>query len=243
MADPDMPTHGRLIYRFFDYIALGCLLGAVEEFIRGSSWHIWLGALVVGAVLLCLGDAVPKMKAKLSQLIEWLRNSKALAAALAENAALKTQLAKKAEPIQQVSSVVKQREYWQTVFTVQDIKLDLAVDPNIIYKNKLIIVLTNQTGRDVQVWTPIWESKDVFYQQPFASKLRKEKVGGGWKSGQWQEEEQCTMLQSGQTVICWIGLNEPPGEGLKRRIEKQTTGTAIFPVKIDGKLYDAPIKA
>jgi len=109
VADPDMPTHGRLIYRFFDYIALGCLLGAVEEFIRGSSWHIWLGALVVGAVLLCLGDAVPKMKAKLSQLIEWLRNSKALAAALAENAALKTQLAKKAEPIQQVSSVVKQR--------------------------------------------------------------------------------------------------------------------------------------
>ena len=257
---------GGWIRSTIDSTSFCCILVGVEEGARSQAhlgptmpWQIWLSAFVIGVVLSFVGDKGPKLWHLLTK---HLGGSGHLSAVLAENAAQKKEITEKIEStaaehdkqkkkeVAEVTAKLEEalkaakREYWLTVFTVQEIKVDLAVDPKIIYKNKLIIVLTNQTGREVHVWTPIWESKDVFAQQPFASKLRKEQVStGGWKSGQWEDEEQCITLPAGQTVMCWIGLNEPPGDGLKERIKKQTTGTAIFPVKIDGKLYDAPIKA
>ncbi len=90
MAD-DLPSPGKAVFLFFDYIALGFVLGAVEEFLRdSSSWHRWAAALGFAAVFLFIGVKGPKLAPRLSQLIERLRNTKVLQAALTENGNLKT---------------------------------------------------------------------------------------------------------------------------------------------------------
>jgi hypothetical protein len=80
--------------------------------------------------------------------------------------------------------------------------------------------------------------------EPFASKIRLELIAeGGWKANKWGEETQCIVLPCAQTFQCWVGLTEPATrDGLIRRVQKENTGTLIFPVKIDAKLYEVPIK-
>jgi hypothetical protein len=60
MAD-DLPTPAKGVYLFFEFIALGFALGAVEEFLRGSSWHSWVLALALAAAFLFLGVVGPKL--------------------------------------------------------------------------------------------------------------------------------------------------------------------------------------
>jgi len=88
----DVPTPSRGVYLYFEFIALGFVLVAVEEFMRGGSWHSWSAALVFAAAFLFLGVMGPRFKAKVSQLVGWIRNSKSLATALAENDDLKRRL-------------------------------------------------------------------------------------------------------------------------------------------------------
>ena len=54
MSD-DIPTPAKGVYIFFDYIALGFVLVAIEELVRGSSWKVWVGCLALGAVFLFVG--------------------------------------------------------------------------------------------------------------------------------------------------------------------------------------------
>jgi hypothetical protein len=128
--------------------------------------------------------------------------------------------------------------------TVQRAYADLASSPHASYKDKIRIILTNTTGREMHVWAPVWESKEVHVQTPFAAKLQLESTvqGGGWKVGAWFDEQQCIIVPPGQTFMSWIGLLPPIGDGLQRRIENRTTGTAVFPIKVDGSLYEVPIR-
>ncbi|MFZ0960996.1 MAG: hypothetical protein WAO35_08820 [Terriglobia bacterium] len=140
-----------------------------------------------------------------------------------------------------------QRRYPWNVFTVQKVTADPPTsDPNITYKNKLRIVLTNASGKDIQVWTPLWESTEVHPQgYPLGSRFRLE----GPKVGEWVKDENgknkeyaCLDLKINSTVDCYIGLIPPLGQSIERRLQTRTPiGTAIFPVKIDGKLYEVPI--
>jgi hypothetical protein len=142
----------------------------------------------------------------------------------------------------QTPEEISKRSYQTQVFTVQDINADLSSDPKLNYKDKVRLVLTNATGKELNVWTPIWESKEVLAQYPFGSNLY---LSGpsGWKVNAWDGDgRQCITLPAGGTFMCWIGLLEPIGEGIRQRLKNANTGTAIFPVKIDGELYEVPIK-
>lgn len=128
------------------------------------------------------------------------------------------------------------------VFTIQEKYADLSSDVHVSHKDKIRIVLTNATGKELNVWTPIWESAEVQAQYPFGSKLHLYGEAGWKVRGSWDDGHPCIVLAPSQTFMCWIGLLEPSGEGIIQRLKKENTGTAIFPVKIEGKLYDVPIR-
>jgi hypothetical protein len=127
------------------------------------------------------------------------------------------------------------------VFTVQEKYADLSSDPNVSHKDKVRLVLTNATGKELNIWTPIWESAEVHAQHPFGSRLHKYGPAGWKVKGSWDEGHSCITLAAGESFMCWIGLLEPSGEGIIQRLKKESTGTAIFPVKIEGKLYHVPV--
>jgi len=137
----------------------------------------------------------------------------------------------------------QERHYPRNVFTIQRVIAEPpSASPTVVYKDKLRVILTNHLDREVQVWTPLWQSPDVHPQSPFGSLLRLEGPKG-WKFDDWKDEVVCCTLPIGFTFSCWIGLLPPTGKSIERRVQTQTqVGTAIFPVKIDGKLYEVPIE-
>lgn len=108
MAD-DLPSPGKGIYLFFEFIAFSFVLGAVEEFLRNrSAWHVWLGALAFAAIFLFLGVMGPKMRTTLYGFIASMRTPKALVAARAENADLVVQLREaRAQTAEEADKAVK----------------------------------------------------------------------------------------------------------------------------------------
>ena len=134
------------------------------------------------------------------------------------------------------------RNYPRHVLTVQEVSADdPATDPGIYYKDKIRVILTNHLDRDVFVWTPMWQPSEVQCQYPLGSLLQVEGPKG-WKLQDWGNETESAKVPMGVTFRCWIGLVPPTGQSIKRRLQTRTpVGTAIFPVKIDGKLYEIPI--
>ena len=134
------------------------------------------------------------------------------------------------------------RHYPRNVFTTQRVIAEPpSTSPTVSHKDKIRVILTNHLDREVQVWTPLWRSSDVHPQYPFGSLLRLEGPQG-WKADDWKDEVACCMLPIGTTFSCWIGLLPPIGKSIERRVQTHApVGTAIFPVKIDGKLYEVPI--
>jgi hypothetical protein len=136
----------------------------------------------------------------------------------------------------------------QTIFTVCNVEEASSTDSGIIYKNKIRIMLVNSSGRDIDVWTPLWESVHVPLQIPYGSKFRLKGPDGNWikykdDTGSMREREyECLAVRVGATIDCWIGLL-PTGKTIsERKRTGSVIGTAIFPVKIDGKLVPFPIE-
>lgn len=357
--DNEIPTPAKGVYIYLDYIALGFVLAAIEELVRGSSWKIWSGCLTLGAVFLFIGvmgprivGAIwPKIKTKALSLFAFFRKSKALTAALAENADLKKQILllmesteKHSSPITSKlkihsafwgtgsatdvsvleavnkyphdglaipvsnealgcdpvfgygkrleieysydgsrpvkvsrqegsrlilpedlwlkseiqrlaasSALTKNRKYPGEVFVKQKVVADPpSVDSNITYKDKVRIILTNATGKDIQVWTPLWEAAAIQSQSsPPGARFRLEVGQHEWKRGNWvkdnngkDQEWSSLELEARLSTECWIGLRPPVGgQSIAECVRTSTLlGTAIFPVKIDGKLYEVSIK-
>jgi hypothetical protein len=134
------------------------------------------------------------------------------------------------------------RRFPRNVFTVQRVTADPpSINPGVFYKDKIRVILTNHLDRTVFVWTPMWQSLEVQCHQPLGSLLRLEGLKG-WKADDWVPEEESLSVPVGVTFSCWIGLLPPIGESIERRLQTHTSiGTATFPVKIDGKLYEVPI--
>jgi hypothetical protein len=147
---------------------------------------------------------------------------------------------------------VPTRQYPGTVFTIQKLIAEPTVpasNQEIKYRNKVRIVLSNTTGKSIQARTPLWESKDVVLQgPPMGSRFR---IAGprGWSVGDRLKDDKgkprefgCVELHAHDTVDCYIGFLPPSGESLERRVQKGSRlGQAIFPVKIEGALYEVPI--
>jgi hypothetical protein len=106
------------------------------------------------------------------------------------------------------------------------------------YRHKVNFVMTNG-GDDIEIWTPLWESKEgVLYQSPLASALFPEGPKGHLADDWLNQHEglSCIKLKTGQSFKGWIGLMPSHGEGLQVRVDKHTTGTLIFPIKLEGRL-------
>jgi hypothetical protein len=55
----ELPSTGRGVYLFFEFIALGFALEAVAAFVRRESWFIWAGSLLLAALFLFVGIKGP----------------------------------------------------------------------------------------------------------------------------------------------------------------------------------------
>lgn len=135
------------------------------------------------------------------------------------------------------------RRYPRQVFTIQRVKADPpSVDPNVYLKNKVRMILTNHLDRDVCVWTPLWQSHDVRPDgSPPGSRIQLEGAKG-WESDDWGAEEICTTVPIGRTFACYIALLPTSGESIERRLQtRRGLGYALFPVKIDGILYEVSV--
>ena len=125
------------------------------------------------------------------------------------------------------------------LFTVQDARF--AACPESTYRNVLRVVLTNSSPDDVVVWSPLWEDTtgEVSAQLPFSSTLEQPILGYPRGEGDleaWHGPADSLSVKAGQTVRCSIGLLEPQGEGIRRRLEIRRTGTLLLPIKINGEL-------
>ncbi|MGD1072361.1 MAG: hypothetical protein ABSB15_19730 [Bryobacteraceae bacterium] len=151
--------------------------------------------------------------------------------------------------IEQVSA-----PYPHGAFTL--VRADLDTSQAIPHLERVSIILTNKTSWPIEVWTPVWRSTDVQlsvmpgYERP---KLQLEAFGppsshtpglrsGGWRNNKWGEQVQCLDVKPGETFLCWLGFAEPSGEGVQLRLNARNTGIALFPVKINGELYEEPVK-
>ena len=67
LLSDDIPTPAKGVYIYFEYIALGFVLVAIEEFVRHmSTWLVWSGCLVMGAMFLFIGIMGARVKSWLS---------------------------------------------------------------------------------------------------------------------------------------------------------------------------------
>ena len=137
-----------------------------------------------------------------------------------------------------VLATERQKRTWPwPVFTKQDIRPVFEGG-----RNRIQMILSNETGKELSVWTPLWQSTEVLASPPFASAIHLTNGPHGWKSDMWGAGNQCVILPVAQAFMCWIDVLEPSGDGIIQRLKKETTGLAIFPVKIEGKMYEVPVK-
>ncbi len=176
-----------------------------------------------------------------------------------ENTDLKSQLAMKPTPQDlvklqnenadlkiQLASVPNKKWPFGQALAVQ--KVSAEHDPLAHYKDKIRIVLTNTAQRDLHVWIPLWESAEVFVQYPFGSRFRLEGPTG-WRNNDWPKdasgkflEYSCLEVKVGVSFDCYIGLLPPVGNSIEERLRIRTpVGRAIFPLRIEGKLYEESI--
>jgi len=139
------------------------------------------------------------------------------------------------------------------VFKVERMKADpVSTDPNIVFKNKLRMDITNASGREIHLWIPLWESSLVPSQiDPQGSRLWVERSQGSWRAGQWIQHKDgsnieycCIKLREEATFETYVGLNPPAHESVEGLLGRHSTiGTILFPVKIDGKMYEISVPA
>jgi hypothetical protein len=151
---------------------------------------------------------------------------------------------------------------WTDVFKIQRMRANpVSTDPNIVFKNKLRFDLTNITGKEIYVWMPLWDSGLVPSQaDPTGSRLLLERTEGSWQKGEWVQykdrwtdppkmknlEGCCVKLRPNFTFESYIGLNPHALEsvdGLLKRQGDKGIGTILFPVKIDGRIYEIKVPA
>lgn len=102
------------------------------------------------------------------------------------------------------------------------------------YRDKVRFVIAN-SGEEIEVWTPLWESNDVVEMPPLMSRLTLIEEARGAKTDG-AVEYSCLSLKPCQVFSGWIGLTQSHGEGLQVRLNRGTTGQLVFPLKIEGKL-------
>jgi hypothetical protein len=108
---------------------------------------------------------------------------------------------------------------------------------NTYYRNKVEFVIRNSFDQDIEIWSPLWESKEVSFQAPLRSAFAKEDKDS-------QELEQlCIALGANGEARGWIYLIEPSdGDGLEVRLQHRKTGCLMFLLKVGGKMRYAGVE-
>ncbi len=113
---------------------------------------------------------------------------------------------------------------------------------HISHKNKLNVILKNDSAKEIEVWTPLWdEHSAVQCQWPLGTKLQ---LSGskGWSDGEWEGEAFCIKVKPQANFRCWVGLMPPMGDSIKMRVPHRNNGVLIFPIKVDSELWEARVK-
>lgn len=126
------------------------------------------------------------------------------------------------------------------VFTVQDARFSASPAP-FPYRNIVQVILTNSYSATVAVWSPLWENTtgEVPAQDPLGSGLDRPLLGYPRREGEleaWSDADDSLTVEAGQTFRCWIGLLEPQGESIRRRLQVRKTGTLVLPIRVAGDL-------
>lgn len=133
----------------------------------------------------------------------------------------------------------KLRTYPLPLFTVEQVKPEgPATSSTVSLKNKVRIILTNHSDKNICVWTPLWESPDVHADgSPPGSTIQLAKRE--WQFDEWEDEKICVTVPIGRSFRSYVALLPTVEASIYRRYEtKIALGTLVFPVKIDGKLYE-----
>lgn len=134
------------------------------------------------------------------------------------------------------------RNYPRPIFTLEKVILDgPSTNPQVVFKNKIRIILTNHFDRDVSVWTPLWESTETMAQgSPLGSTVQLAKKG--WEYDEWEDEYRSIVVPVGRSFRTYVPVQPTIGRSIAERMRTgDWLGTAIIPTKVDGKLYEIPI--
>jgi hypothetical protein len=143
--------------------------------------------------------------------------------------------------LQRVRKGPQDRVWPWPVFSVREIRLVLAAPEHSGY-DTVSMILTNDSGKEILLWSPAWESAEVEALRPFGSAIHLPEGPSGWEGDVWDTGREKVTLAPGHSCLCWIVLVRPGGDDLAERLKKENTGTLIFPVHIEGNLYEVPIK-
>jgi hypothetical protein len=127
----------------------------------------------------------------------------------------------------------------------QDVEFERApdCDPKTVYRSKLRVVFTNETGQAIHVGEPVWDATPeqvAAKPKDFETPVQLEQGRGGWRKGRWVDEKKTppypVEIPAGGTFRTWIGLVEDvPGWDLRRRHSKSDVGTLHIPISVPGK--------
>jgi len=128
----------------------------------------------------------------------------------------------------------------EIALTVKTIDLERAApETPWTFKSKFRIVLSNDTGKAVDVLAPDWiaVAGDVPLQRPlpnFCCLQAQRATGAGWDG-----EAARLHVCHGDVFRLWIGFDQSyPGDDLKRRSADRHLGTLVIPVKIDDRYVE-----
>lgn len=195
------------------------ILGAVQKFARSQiDW------IIIGTGFLASGVLI--------YLAQWMQRRWAELPLAAPTQPIRLAEATTTSPGLYVKEAV--------TFTVQETRFLASPAPS-VYRNVVQVILTNYCGPTIAVWSPLWEDTtgEVPAQGPLGSGLDRPRLGYPRREGElevWYDADDSLTVEAGQTIRCWIGLLEPLGESIRRRLEVRRTGTLMLPMRIEGRL-------
>jgi hypothetical protein len=109
------------------------------------------------------------------------------------------------------------------------------------YLDRVALVLINQRDVEIEVGMPVWESEGVYAKIPLPPSLQLEGPYGRRENDWVSHWERCLVIQSQQAFKVTVDFRIPFGDGMDIRLKRETTGTLVFPLRIQDKLVQERI--
>jgi hypothetical protein len=105
------------------------------------------------------------------------------------------------------------------------------------YTDRVSVILTVEWDTELEVWSPVWESKEVAVKLPLGNCL--EPPGPhGWREDDWSAGSfPCLTVAPTRAFRVSFDLRVVSGDGIAIRLRERKTGCLLFPIKIGGRFY------